>query len=147
MGDIGWIVIALLGGSMIPLQGALNSRLGSVISSILHASMISLAVGTVATAAFVLATRQTASWASAGNAPWYAWFGGLCGAFCLTAINFSFPKLGPGLTFGLIIAGQLIFSVLLEHFNVLVAEPHPLSLLRLTGVVLVLSGVVLIRAF
>jgi len=38
-------------------------------------------------------------------------------------------------------------SVLLEHFGILVAQPHPISVLRVVGVVLVLGGVVMIRAF
>jgi transporter family-2 protein len=41
----------------------------------------------------------------------------------LTAIILVFPRLGPGLGFGLIIAGQLIASVALEHFNILARSP------------------------
>jgi transporter family-2 protein len=40
-----------------------------------------------------------------------------------------------------------MIAVLLEHFNILVAEPHPMSLLRIVGIALVLGGVVCIRAF
>jgi transporter family-2 protein len=69
------------------------------------------------------------------------------GAFSLTAIILTFPRLGPGLAFGLVIAGQLTLSVLLEHFHILVAQPHPMSVLRGIGVPLVLGGVALIRAF
>jgi bacterial/archaeal transporter family-2 protein len=47
----------------------------------------------------------------------------------------------------LLIAGQLLVAVVLEHFNVLVAEPHPISLFRLAGVALVLAGVAMIRIF
>ncbi|MFL5350129.1 MAG: DMT family transporter [Hyalangium sp.] len=42
-----------------------------------------------------------------GGAPWYAWRGGFCGAFSLTAISLTFSRLGPGLAFGLLVAGQL----------------------------------------
>lgn len=59
----------------------------------------------------------------------------------------DYPKLGPGLAFGLVIAGQLLVTVMLEHFNILVAEPHPISFLRLAGVGLFLGNVVLIRTF
>lgn len=44
-------------------------------------------------------------------------------------------------------AGQLIVSVLLEHFGVLVAEPHPISVLRVVGLALVFGRVALIRLF
>jgi transporter family-2 protein len=142
-----WIGVALLAGALIPLQGALNARLGAAGSSLLHASLISFLVGTIAIAFYVLATRQTVSWSGFANAPWYTWLGGFCGAFSLTAIILMYPRLGPGLGFGLVVAGQLTASILLEHFNVLVAEPHPISLLRLVGLALVFGGVFLIRTF
>jgi len=142
-----WIAFALLAGTLIPLNGAFNARLGAAIASPIHASAISFAVGTLAIAAYALATRQTVSWAGVTSAPWYAWLGGICGAVSLTVIILTYPKLGPGLGFGLVVAGQLMVSVLLEHFGILVAQPHPISVLRVAGLVLVLGGVVLIRAF
>jgi transporter family-2 protein len=147
MDKIFWIALAFVAGCLIPLQGAFNARLGGAAGSLLHASLISFAVGTVAIAAYVLATRQPVSWSGFLEAPWYAWLGGLCGAFSLTVIILTYPRLGPGLAFGLVVAGQLLASVLLEHFNVLVAEPHPISILRVVGLALVLGGVVLIRTF
>jgi bacterial/archaeal transporter family-2 protein len=45
----------------------------------------------------------------------------------------------------LVVAGQLIVSVFLEHFGVLVAQPHPINVLRLLGLALVFGGVALIR--
>ena len=147
MDKIFWIGLAFVAGSLLPLQGAFNARLGASAASPMHASLISFVIGTLAIAAYVLATRQTVSWPGVAGAPWYVWLGGFCGAFSLTAIILTFPKLGPGLSFGLLVAGQLIVSVLLEHFNILVAQPHPMSFLRIAGVALVLGGVVMIRAF
>jgi uncharacterized membrane protein YdcZ (DUF606 family) len=37
--------------------------------------------------------------------------------------NFDLSQIGTGLGFGLLIAGQLLLSVILEHFNFLVVEP------------------------
>jgi transporter family-2 protein len=142
-----WIALAVVAGCLIPLQGAFNARLGAAAGSLLHASLLSFAIGTVAIAAYVLATSQPVSWPGFLKAPWYAWLGGLCGAFSLTVIILTYPRLGPGLAFGLIVAGQLLASVLLEHFNILVAEPHPFSFLRLVGLALVLGGVFMIRTF
>jgi transporter family-2 protein len=142
-----WIAFALLAGTLIPLNGAFNGRLGAAIASPIHASAMSFAVGTLAIAAYALATRQTVSWAGVTGAPWYAWLGGICGAVSLTVIILTYPKLGPGLGFGLVVAGQLLVSLVLEHFGILVTQPHPISVLRVLGLALVLGGVVLIRMF
>ena len=142
-----WIALAFVAGCAIPLNGAFNARLGAAAGSPLHASLISFAVGTAAIAAYVLATRQSVSWGGFLQAPWYAWLAGIFGAFSLTVIILTYPRLGPGLGFGLVVAGQLLASILLEHFNILVAEAHPITSLRLLGLAFVLGGVVLIRTF
>jgi bacterial/archaeal transporter family-2 protein len=147
MEKIIWIVVAFLAGAFIPMQGGVNALLGKEVKSPMHASLFSFTIGTILLLLYVVLTKQTVSWEGVKNAPWYAWLGGFLGAYCLTAILFAFPKLGPGLTFGLLVAGQMIISVALEHFNILVAQPHPISLLRIIGIGLIVGGVTLIRVF
>jgi transporter family-2 protein len=72
---------------------------------------------------------------------WFAW------RFYVTVMVLAFPRLGPALTFGLAVAGQLLISLLLDHFNVLVPHPHPINLYRILGILLIISGVVIIRKF
>jgi transporter family-2 protein len=147
MGKIIWILVSLLAGSFIAVQGGLNTLVGKELKSPLHASLVSFVIGTTLIALYIAVTRQTVSLEGVKNVPWYAWLAGTLGAFSLTAIIFAFPRLGPGLTFGLLVAGQMIISIALEHFNILVAQPHPISLLRIVGIVLIVGGVTLIRVF
>ncbi len=142
-----WIALAFLSGTFLPIQGGLNARLGKAIASPVQASMVSFIVGAVALVLYVIVSGQSISWAGAKTAPAYVWLGGLLGAFYVTVIVMAFPRLGPGLTFGLVIAGQMIVSVLLEHFNVLVAQPQPVSYMRLVGIAMVVGGVFIIRKF
>lgn len=147
MGKIIWILLSLLAGSFIAVQGGLNAMVGKEIKSPIHASLVSFIVGTTLLALYTVVTRQSVSLEGLKNIPWYAWFAGALGAFSLTVIVLAFPKLGPGLTFGLIVAGQMIISVVLEHYGVLVAQPHPINFLRVLGIVLIVGGVALIRMF
>jgi transporter family-2 protein len=147
MGRIIWIVIALLAGVFIPMQGGLNGLLGKEIKSPIHASLISFIIGTAAIALYIVLTKQTVSLEGVKNVPWYVWFAGVLGAFSISVIILTMPKLGPGLTMGLVVAGQMLISVGLEHFNILVTQPHPISLLRVVGILLIVGGVVLIRVF
>jgi len=147
MNKIFWIIMASLSGAFLPIQAGLNAKLGKAGGSAVYASMISFLVGTAGLVFYILLSNQTVSWSGIKEAPLYTWVGGLLGAFYVTVIILSFPQLGPGLTFGLVIAGQMIISVLLEHFNVLVLNPHPINLPRLIGVVLVVAGVIIIRKF
>jgi bacterial/archaeal transporter family-2 protein len=141
------IALAFISGAFLPLQAALNTRLGKSVGNPVYASMFSFIVGAFGIALYILFTKQSFSWAGVRSAPVYAWIGGLLGAFYVTVIIFLFPKLGPGLTFGLVIAGQMILAALLEHFNILVAQPHPMNFLRVLGILLVIAGVILLRLF
>lgn len=147
MNKIIWIVLAFLSGTFLPIQAGLNSRLGKAVNSPVYASMFSFAVGALGLIVYIAITRQTMSWSGIKETPVYVWLGGLLGAFYVTAIILAYPKLGPGLTFGLVVAGQMIVSVLLEHFNILVAQPNPVSYMKILGVGLVVAGVIIIRNY
>ncbi len=147
MENIFWILLTLLAGTMLPMQGALNTKLGNAAQSPFHASMISFIIGAVSVALYVFLTRPSVSLAGLKAAPAYAWFGGILGAFYVTVVILAFPKLGPGLTFALEVAGQMIISIGLEHFDILVAQQHPFSAWRLGGVALIIAGVLLIKFF
>ena len=142
-----WIIIAFASGAFLPLQAGLNTKLGKAITSPVHASMISFMVGVISVFVYTQLTSQPVSWAGIKAAPWYAWMGGVLGAFYVTAIILAFPKIGPALTFGLVVAGQMFMAVLLDHFNILVAEQHPVNLWRVFGIVLIIAGVIIIRKF
>lgn len=147
MNKITWVVLAFLSGAFLPIQAGLNSKLGKAGGSAVHASMLSFVVGSIALILYILLTKQTVSWAGIRSAPPQVWLGGILGAFYVTVIILAFPQLGPGLTFGLVVAGQMIISVLLEHYNILVTQEHPVSLMRIVGILLVVGGVVIIRKF
>lgn len=147
MGKFIWVIMAFISGAFLPIQAGLNTRLGKAGESPVHASLFSFIVGAIGLVLYILLTNQTVSWEGIKSAPWYSWLGGLLGAFYVTVIILAFPKLGPGLTFGLVVAGQMIFSALLEHFNILVAQPHPINFMKLLGIGLVIVGVVIIRKY
>jgi len=142
-----WIVMAVAAGAGLPIQAALNSKLAKTGGSPLYAAMISFTVGVLALVLFILFTSQNVSWKDLKDAPSYSWFGGLLGAFYVSVIIYSFPKIGPGLAFGLIIAGQLGISMLLEHYQILGARHHPISYGRIAGLTLIILGVYLTKRF
>lgn len=147
MNKVYWIILAFLSGAFLPIQAGLNARIGKAAQSPVHAALLSFLVGTAALITYIILTRQSFSMAGLKAAPWYAWTGGLLGAFYVTIIVLAFPQLGPGLTFGLIVAGQMLLSLILEHFNILVAQPNPINLPRVLGMLLIIAGVIVIRKF
>jgi transporter family-2 protein len=147
MNKIIWLLIVFIAGSFLPIQAGLNNKMGKAIDNPVYASMISFVVGAISLCIYVLLTKQTVSWIGLKSAPLYVWLAGVLGAFYVTAIIFAFPRIGPALTFGLVVAGQMVISILLDHFKILVAQQHPINIWRIVGVLLIVGGVVIIRKF
>lgn len=144
---IAWLLIALLAGALLPIQAGLNAKLGKSIASPVHASMLSFITGALAVALFILLTKQPVSLAGVKSAPGYVWIAGALGAFYVTAVILAFPRIGPALTFGLVVLGQMVISMLLDHFNILVHQQHSINIYRIMGILLIVSGVIIIRKF
>ncbi|RYY12945.1 MAG: DMT family transporter [Chitinophagaceae bacterium] len=142
-----WIIIAFISGVLLPIQAGVNIRLGKSIDSAVYASMLSFIVGVLSMLLYIILVREQVSWAGIKTAPAYAWLGGILGAFYVTATMFAFARLGPALTFGLVVAGQMVIAVLFDHFNIMVAQQHSINIWRVLGVMLVVAGVVVIRKF
>lgn len=143
-----YILIALLAGAMMPTQAATNNKMAAFVDSPVLAAFVSFFVGTAALFVYLLMTGvPLANLSGVRNAPAIAWAGGLLGAFFVAAAVSLVPKLGVAMTFSLIIAGQMIVTLVIDHFGLLGVPVKEISLARLAGILLVVTGVVLIRRY
>ena len=83
--------------------------------------------------------------AALGGVPWWAWVGGLLGAFFVAASIALAPRLGAAALLAAILAGQLVAALALDHFGWLGFEERAVTLKRVGGVVLVAAGAALVR--
>ncbi len=142
------LIIALAAGMLAPLQAGLNGKMGRAIESPVYAALISFAVGTLVLFCYALATRiDFTNIRYAASTHWSVWSAGFLGAFYVTAAIILTPRLGAALTFGLVVAGQLIMAVFMDHFGLLGVSIQPLSWQRFAGIALITAGVLLIRKF
>jgi bacterial/archaeal transporter family-2 protein len=142
-----FLVLALAAGGALPVQAGINARLATYVGGPIRASMLSFAIGTVVLFVLALvATRGVVSTGKLGEVPWWGWLGGAVGAGYVASVVASAPRLGALNLFAAVIFGQLLCSVVLDHFGVLYRE-HGLSAGRITGVVLLGAGVALVRFF
>jgi len=143
-----YLLIALLAGGMMPTQAGTNNKMAAVLGSPILAAFISFFVGTVALFAYALLSGESLSaMTEAKNAPPIAWIGGLLGAFFVTATVTLVPRLGVAMTFSLIIAVQMIVTLIIDHFGLLGVPVKEISPIRIGGILLITVGVVLIRKF
>jgi transporter family-2 protein len=76
--------------------------------------------------------------------PWFTLLAGVFGLVVVTAINLTIPRLGATATVALLVAGQLVIGVLIDHFGILNVAVRPLDLGRIAGIVVLFAGVYLL---
>ena len=143
-------ILAFLAGLGVALQASVNLELRQRLGHPVLAALISFVVGTSALALLYVVTARGGGGrtlaASAAGVPWWAWTGGLFGAWFVWSAIIATARLGPALFFGLVVAGQLVASTVIEHFGWFGVARHPISLVRVGGVLLLMAGLGLMRA-
>lgn len=142
------LLLAVVSGAVLPVQAALNAKMGKAVGDPVYAALISFVVGSLGLLLYCIITKVELSQISqAGTVDWSVWSAGLLGAFYVAAVIILVPKIGAALTFGLVVTGQLTFSVLIDHYGLLGLSVHPFNWQRLAGIALIIGGVLLIRNF
>jgi bacterial/archaeal transporter family-2 protein len=141
-----FLLLALAAGVLLPVQAGLNAQLRSALGSPIAAAFISFLVGTAGLAAAMLVFRVSlpVSRAWAVTHP-VQWTGGMIGALYVLAAVVLAPKLGAGTLVAVVVAGQMITSLLLDQYGLIGFPVHSLSPVRLIGAALIIAGVVLIQ--
>jgi transporter family-2 protein len=136
------IIIAAIGGVAVALQaqmiGLLDQKLGTVESVFITYGSGALLIG------LIMAAMRGGNLRAWPGVPWYAFGAGLLGLIIIATLSYSIPRLGLVTAFTIIVAAQFIIGALFDHFGLLGAAIRPLSLVQLSGIVILLLGVWLI---
>jgi transporter family-2 protein len=135
----------VIAGGATALQAPINARLMTAVGGPVNAAFVSFAVGTAVLGMLALALQTRPDMAAARGLPWYAWTGGVYGVIFVIAATWAVPRFGVATTITLMVAGQLIVSLILDHFGAFGAPRQPISWTRVGGVLLVIGGVLLAR--
>jgi len=132
------ILIGLVGGAAVglqtPISGMMGARVGGFASSfIIHVSGMMLS-------GLILLLRGGERIREWSGLPWYMLISGVFGVILFQTLTFTVPKMGGTLAVTLVVVGQLIVGLLIDHFGWLGVEVHPISLVRVVGVALLIGG-------
>lgn len=142
--SIAGIVLAVIIGVFLPLQALINAHLGRATSGPLFASFASFLIGTLSLGGLLLVIRSPApSVQMLGSVSGWAWLGGVIGAVYVFSATLLVPRLGAASMICLVVFGQIVGSLLLDHYGVL-ASARPVDAMRLLGAMLVLVGAILV---
>ena len=141
------MLAVVFGGAATALQAPTNAKMMGAVGSPVNAAFVSFAVGTAALGILAVVLQVRPDIAASRALPWYAWIGGLYGAIFVVAAAWGVPRLGVATTIILMGAGQLLLSVVLDHFGAMGVPKQPISWGRVAGVAMVIAGVLMVRKF
>jgi bacterial/archaeal transporter family-2 protein len=141
-----FLLLAVLAGAMLPVQTGVNVQLRGLLGEPLAAALMSFLVGTVGLVAVValfgVPVPVSAAWS---RGAWWHWSGGLLGAGYIAGTVVLAPRLGATTLIAALVAGQMMASLIVDHYGWVGFAEHPVSPLRLAGAALIVAGVVLVR--
>lgn len=146
------ILVALLTGFMLSVQNPLNVKLGRNLASPVKASLVGYLISSITLLAIVFVTGGGSAFSnifntltsSSNSVPWWAWIGGLMGAFYITSIIILFPKLGPIQAVILPTLGQIVSGVLIDSFGWFEMKKLPFTFNKAIGLILFAIGIYIV---
>ena len=148
--NLSWLffAVALLVGALITVQTGSNARLKEAFGEALPAVIVSSSLGIILLVAVTLGTRiPWPSLPALAAAPWWGWLGGALGAVYAVATVLLARDLGAAPLTALVVTGQLVCSVVLDHFGWVGFTEHAAGLGRVVGCLLMGAGFFLIARF
>lgn len=141
------VLIAALAGAGLAVQSGSNAVLGRMLGHPMWASFWQFAAGTVLIVAVLLVLRvpMPAFGATASAGPWWVWIGFVTGTFFVVAALGLAPVIGVGGFIAALVAGQMIASLVIDHYGLVGLSVRPVTLARVAGAGLIVAGVLLIQ--
>ena len=140
-------LLAFIAGVTTALQVGVNSRAREWLrlEHPLQGALVNFGGGTIVLLAiWTVARFPWPSLTVVGQAPWWIWTGGLLGILYVSASVYLGPKLGVTLFLTIVVAGQVIGALAVDHFGLLGMPFRSITPGRVAGVMMVLAGMVVV---
>jgi bacterial/archaeal transporter family-2 protein len=143
---LGRTLLAAAAGVSFIVQQEVNASLSAALRSSAWAGFVSYLGGTLCMLVLVITAHEAIpSAAVVARSNWWAWSGGFFGAVYIVIAILLVPRVGAATFTAALVAGQMISSVIFDHYGLFGVVHRPVDLLRIVGAVLLLGGVILIR--
>lgn len=139
-----WLFVLVTAGAgiLMSLQAGVNGALGKKTGTI-EGAFISFAIGTLVLLLTVLFFGKGNSLLSVLTVPKWQLLGGFLGAVYVTVMVIAAPKIGVGSALLASIAGQMVASTLIDHFNLFGGKQIPIDWKRITALLLIAAALYL----
>ncbi len=145
----GWLLLGLVAGAVLPVQGAVNARLRSVLEQPIAVALVSFVVAaltiSIVLAALLVTGRTARPGLPGASMPWWGWLGGACAVGYVSGTFLLIPAIGAAVTVALTVTGQQLASAAIDSRGWFQLPQRPFTARRGTGLVLLVAGSLLIQ--
>lgn len=138
------ILIALLSGALMSIQGVFNTDVTKQTSLWVSTGWVQLSAFIVCVLAWFMTGRESVT-ALLGVEHKYSLLGGVIGAFITITVIKSMGTLGPAKSVMLIVIAQLIVAYVIELLGIFGVEKQPLEWRKVIGMLVAIGGVILFK--
>ena len=140
--------IMCLAGIGIPIMAALNANLSNKLQSPALATCVLFLVGSILALSYLFISGDIPNLTLAEPIPVHLWFGAVFVLFYILSVSWLAPKLGVGNVIALVLMGQLMSMVIIDHFALFGMQQYEFNKQRLLGLGFMIIGVILtVRKF
>jgi transporter family-2 protein len=140
-----YLALALITGALIPIQASTNAVFSKSIGNPYITGLMVFIVGLIGMTLFLLISRTSLpSSSQLAAAPSYGYLGGIIVATYVVMITILVPRIGVGTAIALIVTGQIICAVIIDHFGLFNVQVRTVDVSRITGVLLMIGGIYLV---
>lgn len=140
-----YILIAVIIGSMMPIQASINAELTRLVKHPYLGALISFSIGTLALGIMVIMKGLPITEVKRlSSAPPHLFIGGVLGALFVGSSIFLIPKMGATTMIAAFVTGQLLMSVFIDHYGLLGIPVNQVSVTRIIGIILLFIGLLLV---
>ena len=138
------ILIALLSGALMSIQGVFNTEVTRQSSIWVSAGWVQLTAFATCVVMWLFTGRQPVSGVLQVQ-PWYMLTGGAMGAFITYTVIKSMGQLGPAKASMLIVVSQMIIAYLIQVFGMFGLEREGFTWRKVLGAVIAIAGIIVFR--
>ncbi len=145
-GLLAQIALAVVAGLAVAYQPGMNAKFAEAAPHRIYGGVQSFFIGFAVLAIIALFIRTPPMQVHKISAlPWWSWLGGTLGAFFVMTAIFLVPKMGTTVYVACMLAGQLIGSIIIDHFGHMGLAQHPFTPGRALGILLLVAGIACIK--
>ncbi|NLN03429.1 MAG: DMT family transporter [Clostridiaceae bacterium] len=139
------ILIAILSGALMSIQGVFNTELTKETSIWVSVSFVQLLGLLTSLCVWFFSDRDNSFKKLLHVQPRYILLGGVIGAFITYTVIKAVDKLGPAKAVMIIVVSQLLTAYVIELFGIFGVEKVSFSIRKIIGLILAIIGIVIFK--